>query len=235
MDRAYRSWSWMMRKPRVIIFDDEVFILNMLKDFFLMRGYEVLSYSDPTSICPIYGKGGDLCSSHDRCGDVMITDFSMPGVNGVELLEYQSRKGCKLDIRNKAVISGYIDDQNRMRVRQLGCTFFQKPFNLHTLMEWLAGCEQRIDLSQQVATRRKEQRFDSDREVVFRVPDSDGVYTGIAVNTSPTGLCLKVPTPLHREQTINLHASPFHSCSNASVRWVARIDTGAYLAGVHCA
>jgi len=224
-----------MRKPRVIIFDDEVFILNMLKDFFLMRGYEVLTYSDPTSICPISGKAGDLCSSHDRCCDVMITDFSMPGVSGVELLERQSRKGCKLDIRNKAVISGYIDDQNRTRVRQLGCTFFQKPFNLHALMEWLAGCEQRIDLGQQVATRRKEQRFVSDREVVFRVPDSDDVFTGIAVNTSPTGLCLKVPTPLHREQIINFHASPFHSCSNASVRWVTKFDNGVYLAGVHCA
>ncbi len=224
-----------MRKPRVIIFDDEVFILNMLKDFFLMRGYEVLSYNDPTSICPISGKGGDLCSTHVRCCDVMITDFCMPGVNGVDLLEYQSRKGCKLDIRNKAVISGFIDDQNRMRVLKLGCTFFQKPFNLHALMEWLAGCEQRTDLSQRVATRRKEQRFDSDREVVFRILESDDVYTGIAVNTSPTGLCLKVPTPLHREQTINLHSSPFHSCRNASVRWVTKIDSSAYLAGVHCA
>lgn len=224
-----------MRKPRVIIFDDEVFILNMLKEFFLLRGYEVLSYSDPTPICPIYGKGGDLCSIHDRCSDVMITDFRMPGVNGVELLEFQGRKGCKLDIRNKAVISGYIDDESRMRVRKLGCAFFQKPFNLHSLMEWLAGCEQRIDLSQQVATRRKEQRFESDREVVFRFPDSADIYTGIAVNTSPTGLCLKVPTPLQREQTINLHASPFHSCSNASVRWVTKIENGAYLAGVHCA
>jgi len=225
-----------MRKPRVIIFDDEAFILNMLKDFFLMRGYEVLLYSDPTSICPISGNSGDLCSSHDRCGDVMITDFSMPGITGVELLEYQRRKGCKLDIRNKAVISGYIDEQNRMRVRQLGCTFLQKPFDLHTLMAWLAVCEQRIDLSQQVATRRKEQRFDSDREViVFRVPDSDDVYSGIAVNTSPNGLCLKVPTPLQQEQTIKFHAGPFHSCSNASVRWVTKIDNGAYLAGVHCA
>ena len=225
----------MMRKPRVIIFDDEVFILNMLKDFFLMRGYEVISYSNPTSICPISENSDNLCASHDRCCDVMITDLSMPGVNGVELLEYQSRKGCKLDSRNKAVISGYIDDQNRMRVRQLGCAFFQKPFNLHTLLEWLAGCEQRIDLSQKVATRRKELRFDSDRGVVFRVPDSDYVYAGIAVNTSPTGLCLKVPTPLHREQTINFHASPFHSCGKASVRWVTKLANGTYLAGVHCA
>ncbi len=224
-----------MRKPRVIIFDDEVFILNMLRDFFLMRGYEVLSYSDPTPICPIYGHGGDVCSSHHRCSDVMITDFNMPGVNGVELLEHQSRKGCKLNIRNKAVISGYIDEKNRTKVRQLGCSFFQKPFNLHSLIEWLTACEQRIDLSQKVATRRKEQRFESDREVLFRVPDSDDVYTGIAVNASTTGLCLKVPTPLQREQIINFHASPFHSFSNASVRWVTKIDNGSYLAGVHCA
>jgi len=224
-----------MRKPRVIIFDDEVFILDMLKEFFLMQRYEILAYSDPTSICPIYGNSGDLCSHHDRCSDVMITDFSMPGLNGVDLFEYQKRNGCKLDIRNKAVISGYIDDQNWKRVRQMGCAFFQKPFDLNILIEWLAGCEQRINLDQQVATRRKEHRVESDREVVFRVADSDGDYIGIAVNTSPTGLCLKVPTLLHREQAINFHASPFSSCNNASIRWVTKIDNGVYLAGVHCA
>jgi FixJ family two-component response regulator len=225
----------MMRKPRVIILDDEMFILNMLRDFFLMQGYEVLAYSDPTSICPIHGNGGDRCSLQHRCSDILITDFRMPGVNGVELLERQKRKGCKLDIRNKAVMSGDIDDRNRMRVRQLGCSFFLKPFNLHTIIEWLALCEQRIDLVQPVAKRRKEQRFESSSEIVFRDLDSGGLHAGIAVNRSSSGLCLKVPAPLSRDQAIIFPASPFHSGNNAFVRWVTRTDNGTYLVGVHCA
>jgi hypothetical protein len=35
---------------------DEIFIL---KDFFLMRGYEVLSYSNPTTARPLYGDEGE--------------------------------------------------------------------------------------------------------------------------------------------------------------------------------
>ncbi len=223
-----------MRKPRVIIFDDEVFILNMLKDFFLLRGYEVLSYDDPTTICPIYGVGGDVCTNHYPCSDVMLTDFNMPGVNGVELIEFQVRKGCTMPIRNKAVISGYIDAWNRRRVRELGCHFFHKPFTLSALSEWLNECEQRTDLHIPLATRRREKRYESCREVNFRLPSGDRVYSGVAVNMSVSGLCLRVPTALEREQTIDLLPSAFHSCRSASVRWTRRIDDGAYLTGLQC-
>jgi DNA-binding response OmpR family regulator len=223
-----------MRKPRAIIFDDEIFILNMLKDFFLMRGYEVLSFNDPNTICPLYGDGGEACRNDRPCCDIMITDFAMPGVNGVELLEFQERKGCKLDIRNKAVISGYIDDWNRQRVRQMGCNFLQKPFTLYALSQWLSACEKRIDLTSPLATRRKEERFESHREVTYRVGSTDQQYTAIAVNMSPSGLCIKIPAPLRREDMISLHAGSFHSCQQATVRWVKQIDSGAYIAGVCC-
>jgi DNA-binding response OmpR family regulator len=224
----------MMRKPRAIIFDDEICILNLLKDFFLMRGYEVLSFSDPATVCPLYGDEGDICRNDHPCCDIMVTDFAMPGVNGVELLEFQARKGCKLDTRNKSVISGYMDDRNRQRVSELGCNFFQKPFTLYALSEWLSACENRIDLGSPLATRRKEERFESHREVTFRVTSTDQICTGIAINMSPSGLCLKIPTPLRREDTISLHAGHFHSCQQASVRWVKQIDSNSYIAGLHC-
>jgi CheY-like chemotaxis protein len=223
-----------MRKPRVIICDDEIFILSLLKEFFLLRGYEVLSYSDPTAICPLYGKGGEVCENDRPCSDLMVTDFNMPGVNGLELLEYQARKGCKLDIRNKSVISGYLDDRSRQRVNQLGCNFLLKPFTLYALSEWLAACEKRIDLGSPLATRRKEERFESHREVTFRASSNDRILTGIAVNMSPSGLCLKIPAPLRSEDTISLNAGNFHSCQQASVRWVKKIDRNGYIAGLQC-
>jgi DNA-binding response OmpR family regulator len=223
-----------VRKLRAIIFDNEIFILNMLKDFFLMRGYEVLSYSDPTAICRIYGDGGDTCGNDHPCGDIMVTDFQMPGLNGLELLEFQARKGCKMDIRNKSIISGYIDDRSRQRVSELGGTFLQKPFTLNALSEWLDACEKRIDRGRPLATRRKEERFESHREVTFSISSTDLLVTGIAVNMSTSGLCLKISAPLRREDTIKLHAGYFHSCQEATIRWVKQIDNGAYIAGVRC-
>jgi CheY-like chemotaxis protein len=224
-----------MRKPRVIICDDEIFILGMLRDFFLMRGYEVLSYHNPASVCPLYGDERDGCTNEHPCSDIMITDFNMPGVNGVELLEFQARKGCKLDSRNKSVISGYIDDGNLRRVHQLGCSFLRKPFTLDALAEWLSACEKRLSLESPLATRRREERFESQREVSFRISSADRLYTGIAVNMSPSGLCLRVPAPLRREDTISLQAGNFHPCQRASVQWVRQIGAGEYMAGLHCA
>lgn len=223
-----------MRKPRVVIFDDEVFILNLLKDFFVLRGYEVLSYSDPTMVCPLFGAGGDVCTHMNPCCDVMITDFLMPGVNGVELLEHQLRKGCALDVRNKAVISGYVDGANRDRIREISCMFFQKPFTIFALSEWLDRCEQRMDLSRPLASRRKEERFESYREISFNRPGIEAALTAVAVNISHSGLCLKVPAPLQTTDTINIHAGHFPTCRRASVRWVKPLGNGNYLAGLHC-
>jgi DNA-binding response OmpR family regulator len=224
-----------MRKPRVVIFDDEVFILNMLRDFFLMRGYEVLSYRDPTALCPLFESQGGVCAYETPCADIMITDFAMPGVNGVELLERQQRKGCRQEARNKAVISGIIDDRSLAVVREMGCMFFSKPFTLFALSEWVSACEQRMDLSRPLATRRSEERFDSYRVVTFRIHRTDQPLTGVAVNVSPSGLCIKAPAPLlRREDTISIDAGHFAACTRASVRWVRYINGSSCLAGLSC-
>ena len=223
-----------MRKPRVVIFDDEIFILNMLRDFFVLRGYEVLSYSDPTALCPLFGADGDACTYTAACADIMITDFNMPGVNGVELLEHQLRKGCRQAMRNKAVISGYIDGDSLAQVRKMGCMFLPKPFTLFALSEWVASCEQRMDLMQPLATRRREERFESYREVRLRTHRDDRTVTAVAVNISSSGFCLKSAVPLRRNDTISIDDGQFPSCRTASVRWVRPIDSSSCLAGIRC-
>ena len=43
-----------MRKPRVIIFDDEAVLLELLEFCFVKWGYEVFSYRTPM-VCPFSG------------------------------------------------------------------------------------------------------------------------------------------------------------------------------------
>ena len=136
-----------MRKPRVIILDDEPLILDMMGRFLAQRGYEVVSLTEPV-ICPLYEKGADGCEQAVACADVVITDLKMPKMSGIELLERQTQRGCKLDIRNKAVMSAHFDEDSMKRIRNLGCAYFEKPFRLSGLSGWLHECEQRIDLSQ---------------------------------------------------------------------------------------
>lgn len=223
-----------MRKPRAVIFDDEVFILSMLREFFLMRGYEVLSYSDPSTLCPLFGMHGDACTYATPCADIMITDFAMPGVNGVELLEHQLGKGCLQRPGTKALISGYIDPDSLAKVREMGCVFFPKPFSLYALSEWVYACEQQMDLSAPLATRRREDRFESYREVTCRLPRTGQSVTAVAVNVSPSGLCVKVPATLREEDMISIEAGHFDACTRASVRWVRPLDGSSSLAGLRC-
>lgn len=223
-----------MRKPRVVIFDDETLILGLMRDFFAMRGYEVLSYSDPTNICPLYGPKDHACGHFEPCTDVILTDFSMPGMNGVELLEKQGQKGCPLENRNKAVMSGYIDDDHRRRLAAQGFHFLQKPFTIFALADWLSGCEQRFDLTRRLATRRTEERYDSFREVIFRVPSRPGPLTGVALNISRSGLCLKVPVQVDCDDLLHIDAGHFSTCRNVTVKWVRPADNGNFLTGLHC-
>ena len=222
-----------MRKPRVLVVDDESLVLNMLGDFLKMRGYEVLSKADPPAACCLQGRSGP-CTYFDPCADVILTDFKMPGLNGVELLERQRRKGCPIDSRNKAVISAYIDEINRKKLQELRCFLLKKPFALSSLSDWLMSCEERMDLLRPLATRRREERFGSFREIIFRLADRDEPVTGIALNISRSGFCLRAPFQLQREDSVQVDAGHFSTCTRASVRWVKPESDGTFLAGLLC-
>jgi DNA-binding response OmpR family regulator len=138
-----------MRKKRAIVFDDDHFILIMFKKFFSSCGYEVLTFNEPT-VCPVYEKQTEQCDKEYPCADIVITDFEMPKMNGIELLMHQTNRGCRLTIKNKAVISGSLDEENRKKIEELGGAFFQKPLNFDELTNWIDACEKRIDPSQPV-------------------------------------------------------------------------------------
>lgn len=135
-----------MRKPRAIIVDDEELILELLKRVFSRRGYDVICCDRP-DFCSAYKKHKETCDMVGLCSDILITDFKMPHMTGIELLQAQSQRGCKLDNRNKAILSGYLEDINKKVIRDLGCSFFKKPTKLDEILKWADECEKRFDLS----------------------------------------------------------------------------------------
>jgi CheY-like chemotaxis protein len=86
------------------------------------------------------------------CADIIVTDLNMPGMNGIELLQYQSQRGCNIDKRNKALVSGYSDDDLKKLINQSGYAFFEKPVELSIISDWLNECEKSIDLSLPLVT-----------------------------------------------------------------------------------
>ena len=138
-----------MRRPRVMIYDDDQIVLDMLKLFFTRRGYEVFDYIEPV-VCPLKEKPAERCDNFHPCADVIISDYQMPKMSGIELLQNQSKKGCKVDIKMKAIMSGYSDEKIIAQCHDLGYSFFQKPFTLSKLSTWLSEHEKSFDLSQQL-------------------------------------------------------------------------------------
>ncbi len=223
-----------MRKRRAVIIDDEEIIVDLFKDFFFERKYEVLAYTGPV-VCPMRDEKGNLCNTVYPCADVIITDFEMPRMNGLELLQEQSRHGCNLKRENKAVMSGHLDEESHWKVKQLGYAFFQKPIDFSKFSAWLDECEKRMDLSQPLGSRRKEKRYAIYSQVRCLVDHSDETVDGITVDISNSGLCLNLAIPLTTNQIIHISTSQaLMACRTASVRWVSRSPDGSYLAGLSC-
>ncbi|MDP2156436.1 MAG: response regulator [Nitrospirota bacterium] len=114
-------------------------------------GYEVVTAETPIT-CAFYREDADSCQHHTRCADILVTDHNMPGMTGLELLEMQHQKGCRLTSKNKALMTALIDPELRERTEQLGCRFLSKPMSISTITAWVKECETRFDLSEPLAT-----------------------------------------------------------------------------------
>lgn len=219
-----------MRKRRAILYDDDLVILNVLRMFFELRGYDVIACREPVP-CPVYIERG-TCSNLAPCGDVILTDYRMPKMTGVELLEAQRSNGCKLTIRNKAVISGYLDTIAQAEVERLGCANFQKPLQFRELEEWLEGCEQRMFLSQPLGFRRREARSECSHPALLQTTVREARYDGTIVNWSPSGLCVNLERAPEAYEVMRVQAEVPIGFSQAMVRWVKEDEQGGYLVGM---
>jgi CheY-like chemotaxis protein len=123
---------------QALILEDDPLILSLLQRVLVRRGYDVVTYPDPTA-CPIFTDSGCPCSSQPKCPDIILTDFNMPSVNGIEFVEHLQRKGCKC--RNIAMISGSWTAEDLQHASPLGVSVFAKPFHLQRLESWLGTVE----------------------------------------------------------------------------------------------
>ena len=124
---------------RILIVDDDPAICSMLKTMLTMKGHRVETYLDPTAT-PIIQAPVCPCPCEATCTDVMLIDYFMPQMNGLEFLRLLEGRGCKVPRQRMAVITAHYSAQLGHELDQLGVKYFKKPFKLPELNGWLAGC-----------------------------------------------------------------------------------------------
>jgi len=132
----------MKRKLRAIVLEDDRLSQELLSSVLESRGYEVLSYDNP-SICPLQRSPECRCTSEERCTDILMSDLNMPLVSGLEYIQNQRIKGCKC--KTVALVSGEITYSVEQKAKRLACQLFPKPVNIKEVFGWLDNVEKDLD------------------------------------------------------------------------------------------
>jgi len=123
---------------KAVIVDDDASVRGLLANIFHRRGYEVASFPEPKE-CPLYSENCQ-CQMGKPCHIIIVSDYEMPDVNGVEFIEALRKKGCKCP--NIALVSACsIPREMLERVAKLKINFFAKPFHRSQINDWLDQIE----------------------------------------------------------------------------------------------
>ena len=129
-------------KYRTIICDDNELVRDYYYHILIEREHEIYSFDD-AKYCPLNSIIDYVCNNVNPCSDIIISDVSMPQVNGLDFVENLRAKGCK--IKYIALISGNWADEDISRAKHIGCSVFHKPVLPKDLHEWLTKCEENLD------------------------------------------------------------------------------------------
>jgi two-component system response regulator HydG len=109
---------------RILIIDDEEFLLDIWKEQFLFGGFEVTTASSGKLAVDILKSSDDF--------DIVLTDLKMPQSDGIVVLNYLKENGIKVPT---FVCSGFIENLDNILDKYHITKVIQKPFELNEAFE----------------------------------------------------------------------------------------------------
>lgn len=120
-----------VKRPRVLVIDDESTIRIALRRFFTRLGWRVEEAANGDSALSML----ILDARQDEVPPyaLVVSDLRMPGLNGIQL--YERLKASNPDILRRLVFStgDIVSEEAATFVRSTDCIVLQKPFELTTL------------------------------------------------------------------------------------------------------
>jgi diguanylate cyclase (GGDEF)-like protein len=113
----------MSQKTFIMIVDDDVYILDVLRQSLSMEGYT----------CEAFTRGEDALEALERMpAEVMLTDIVMPGMRGLELVSKAKRLRPEM---TAIVMTGFVEEFTYDEAIRLGAAdFIKKPFTVQELL-----------------------------------------------------------------------------------------------------
>ena len=128
---------------RTLLLEDDNNTRSLLEQILTDRGHKVYGYASPL-LCPLYEDIQCQCNKTSPCVDFLLTDNQMPGMSGIEFIQLQAKRGCKISAYNKAIFSGSWLNSEIELAHRLGYQTFPKPFSLKEFSLWLDQGEQQL-------------------------------------------------------------------------------------------
>jgi len=110
-----------MAKPlEIVVVDDEEQITELIKTFILITSKDAQVYCFNDSLeAREYVQNNEI--------NILITDYKMPGFDGIQLLESAPAHVKKI------LISGYVSEIAEGKLQKMNALFFEKPVPIRTL------------------------------------------------------------------------------------------------------
>jgi two-component system cell cycle sensor histidine kinase/response regulator CckA len=120
-----RQTSLAQSKGRVLVVDDVDLVRDFARKFLEMAGLTVLVANGGQEALQILERATEP-------PDILFTDYNMPGMNGVELMEQVAARWPKIKL---ILASGYLDETTHDCVERCHASLLSKPYSIHDAMK----------------------------------------------------------------------------------------------------
>ncbi len=127
---------------KICIIDDDKLVRDSMAKILRYYGYEVVTSEAPKPCEKC------RCSENECCADLILCDYNMPEMNGINFIKKQKKAGCRA--QKIALISGNLQHKVVQEAKALACDVFYKPISVGTLNRWVEHAERNIPPSRKL-------------------------------------------------------------------------------------
>ena len=109
----------------MLVVDDIDLVRDFARNFLEMAGLTVLTANGGQEALQILANTAEPV-------DIMFTDYNMPGMNGIELMEQVVARWPKIKL---ILASGYLDETTNASAERCHASLIPKPYNINDAMK----------------------------------------------------------------------------------------------------